>query len=77
MPQEYGDVQRGFQALKELLYNTDEERLDKMLEDFSVYNKKGVIAAKELILEGLFKDKTPASYSAEEIFDRLMMIIER
>lgn len=77
MPQEYGDVQRGFQALKELLYNTDEERLDRMMDDFSVYNKKGVIAAKELLFEGLFMDKTPASYSAEEIFDRLMTIIEK
>lgn len=77
MPQDYGDVQRGFQALKELLYNTDEERLDRMMDDFSVYNKKGVIAAKELFFEGLFKDKTPASYSAKEIFDRLMTIIEK
>ena len=77
MPQEYGDVQRGFQALKELLYNTDEECLDRMMDDFSVYNKKGVIAAKELLFEGLFMDKTPASYSAEEIFDRLMTIIEK
>ena len=77
MPQEYGDVQRGFQALKELLYNTDEERLDRMMDDFSVYNKKGVIAAKELLFEGLLKVKTPASYSAEEIFDRLMTIIEK
>ena len=77
MPQEYGDVQRGFQALKELLYNTDEECLDRMMDDFSVYNKKGVIAAKELLFEGLFKVKTPASYSAEEIFDRLMTIIEK
>lgn len=77
MPQEYGDVQRGFQALKELLYNTNEERLEQMMADFSVYNKKGVIAAKELIREGLFEDKKPDLYTVEEIFDRLMMIIER
>ena len=77
MPQEYGDVQRGFQALKELLYNTDDERLERMMEDFSVYNKKGVMAAKELINEGIFEHKAPALYSVEEIFDRLMMIIER
>ncbi len=77
MPGEYGDVQRGFQALKELLYNPDEERLNRMLEDFSVYNKKGVMAAKELIEESVFKDKKPELYSVEEIFDRLMMSIER
>ncbi|MBR5800957.1 MAG: nucleoside deaminase [Lachnospiraceae bacterium] len=77
MPQEYGDVQRGFQALKELLYNTDKERCDRMMDDFSVFNKKGVIAAKELIFGGLFNDKSPASYRAEEIFDKLMLIIER
>lgn len=77
MPQEYGDVQRGFQTLKELLYNTNEELLERMLKDFSVYNEKGVLAAKELINEGLFVDKKPGSYSVEEIFDKLMSIIER
>lgn len=77
MPEEYGDVQRGFQALRELLYNLDEERLDRMMEDFSVYNKKGVLAARGLIEEGVFKDKKPEFYSVEEIFDRLMMSIER
>ena len=77
MPQVYGDVQRGFQALKELLYNTNEELLERMLKDFSVYNEKGVLAAKELINEGLFVDKKPGSYSVEEIFDKLMSIIER
>lgn len=77
MPQEYGDVQRGFQVLKELLYNTDEERLECMMTDFSIYNPKGVIAAKELIQEGTFKDKKPAFYSVEEIFDKLMVLIER
>ncbi len=76
MPQEYGDVQRGFQALKELLYNTDEELLERMLTDFSVYNKKGVLAAKELIKNGLFTDKKPEEYSVEEIFDKLMESME-
>lgn len=76
MPQEYGDVQRGFQALKELLYNTNIERLNRMMDDFSVYNKKGVMAAKELIQNGIFRDRKPDSYHVEEIFDRLMMLIE-
>lgn len=48
-----------------------------MLEDFSVYNEKGVLAAKALIDEGLFVDKKPGSYSVEEIFDKLMLIIEK
>lgn len=77
MPQEYGDVQRGFQTLKELLYNTNEELLERMMTDFSVYNKKGVLAAKELIDEGIFKDKKPNAYNVEEIFDKLMLIIEK
>lgn len=77
MPQEYGDMQRAFQTLKELLYSTDDERLERILMDFSVHNAKGVQAAKELIREGLFEGKQPALYSAEEIFDRLMAIMER
>jgi tRNA(Arg) A34 adenosine deaminase TadA len=77
MSHEYGDIQRGFQAIKELLYNTNEERLERMMKDFSVYNHKGVIAAKELICKGLFIDRKPDSYSVEEIFDTLMLIIEK
>jgi len=77
MPQQYGDIQRAFQTLKELLYSTDNERLERILIDFSVHNAKGVEAAKELIQEGLFEGKQPALYSAEEIFDRLMAIMER
>ena len=77
MPNEYGDVQRGFQALKELLYNTNEELLESMMADFSVYNKKGVLAAKELVDAGLFIGKKPSLYNVEEIFDKLMLIIER
>lgn len=77
MPNEYGDIQRGFQALKELLYNTNEELLERMMADFSVYNKKGVLAAKELFDAGLFIDKKPSLYNVEEIFDKLMLIIER
>ncbi len=75
MPQEYGDIQRGFQTLKELLYQTDEERLKRMMADFSVYNEKGVLAAKALIEEGIFKDKRPDEYCVEDIFDRLMIKI--
>ena len=38
------------------------------------YRRRGI---SKIIFEGLFKDKSPASYSAEEIFDKLMLIIER
>ena len=76
MPQEYGDVQRGFQALKELLHNTNEELLERMMADFSVYNIRGVLAAKGLIEEGCFKDKAPEAYGVEEIFDKLMLVVE-
>jgi len=43
MPQEYGNIQRGLQSIKELLYNTDKDKLDCMLIDFSVYNAKIII----------------------------------
>jgi len=77
MPQEYGDIQRGFQTLKELLYNTNEEQIERMMTDFCIYNKRGVLAAKELIDKGIFINKKPSEYGVEEIFDRLMTIIER
>lgn len=71
MPQEYGDMQRGFQAIKELLYNKDAEKVQKMLEDFAVYNVKGVAAAKALVASGIFETKRPGEYGVEEIFDRM------
>ena len=77
MPQEYGEVQRAFQTLKELLYQSDQQLLERMLADFSIHNKRGVMAAKELVREGLFDDKKPTDYDVEEIFDRLMILIQR
>lgn len=71
MPQEYGDMQRGFQTIKELLYNRDEEKLQKMLEDFSIYNARGVMTAKELVAEGFFEGKLLKDYTAEEVYDAL------
>lgn len=76
MPQEYGEVQRAFQTIKELLFNKNEERLYRMMEDFSIHNKRGVMAAKKLIDEGLFVAKEPSSYNVEEIFNKLMDSIE-
>lgn len=77
MPQEYGDVQRAFQTLKELLYHSDQELLERMLADFSIHNKRGVMAAQELFREGIFDDKKPMDYGVEEIFDRLMILMQR
>lgn len=76
MPQIYGDIQRGLQAIKELLYNKDNDKLNRMLKDFSVYNQKGVDAAVSLVNEGLFSVKTPAEYDIEYVFNRLAKMIE-
>lgn len=77
MPQEYGDIQRGLQSIKELLYNTDKDKLDRMLIDFSVYNAKGVEAAKELVERGLFSENNPEDYTIAFIFDELAKLIEQ
>ena len=73
----YGDIQRGLQTIKELLYNTDKDKLERMLVDFSVYNSKGVEAAKELVEKGLFSENSPKDYTIDFIFDELAKIIER
>lgn len=77
MPREYGDIQRGLQTVKELLYNTDKDKLDGMLTDFSVNNAKGVEAAKELVAGGLFSENSPKDYTIDFIFDELAKRIER
>lgn len=71
MPSLYGDVQRGLQTIKEILYNQDKEKLENMLADFSVYNSRGVNAAKKLFEDGWFENKTPDQYSIECIFNEL------
>lgn len=76
MPQIYGDVQRGLQALKELLYNENNEKLSLILADFSVYNKRGTDAAKKMFEDGIFKDKRPDEYSIGDIFDKMCELIE-
>ena len=77
MPQIYGDIQRGLQSIKELLYNEDKEKLEIMLDDFSVYNERGVRAARNMMDEGWFNQKAPDQYSIEVIFDRLCELIDR
>lgn len=76
MPQFYGDIQRDLQAVKELLFNEDKDKLEKMLADFSVYNSRGVDAAQTLVRSGLFHDILPEQYDIEYIFNRLGEIME-
>ena len=76
MPEIYGDIQRGLQSIKELLYNEDREKLEIMLKDFSVYNERGVRAARKMTDDGWFEHKAPDQYAIEAVFDRLSELIE-
>lgn len=66
-----GDMQRGFQIIRELLYNADDAKLARILADFSVYNKRGVDAACTLVREGFFTGKNLKDIPASEVFDEL------
>ena len=68
---ELGDMQRAFQIIRELLYNGDDIKLGRILEDFSVYNKRGVDAACALVKEGFFEGKDLKEIPASEVFDEL------
>ena len=69
---ELGDMQRAFQTIRELLFNTDREKLEQMLKDFSVYNKSGVEAARRLVEDGYFQGKVLEDISVEKVFEELM-----
>lgn len=69
---ELSDMQRAFQTLRELMYNKDEEKLKRMLDDFSELNKKGVEAAKALYESDFFNSKRLSDISAEDVFDKIM-----
>ena len=66
-----GDMQRAFQVIRELLYNTDVEKKYRMLEDFSIHNKRGVDAACALVEEGFFLERQLEKIGAGEVFDEL------
>lgn len=70
-----GDIQRGLQTMRELLFNTDRDKLGRMLKDFSVYNKRGVDAAIKLVDDGFFDGKQPAYYTAEEAVNEILNLI--
>ncbi len=67
---ELGDMQRAFQTIRELLYNTDEGKKQRMLADFAFYNKRGVDAALQLFEENFFT-RTLTDISAETVFNEL------
>ena len=71
---ELGDMQRAFQTIRELLYNKDEEKLRRMLKDFSVHNGAGVLAARQLAESGWLEDNAAADASA--VFNELALIME-
>ncbi len=74
MPRVYGDIQRGLQTIRELLYNEDKMKLKKMLKDFSVYNFLGVNAAKKLVDKGLLVDLQKCRL--EYIINQMIKFIE-
>ena len=74
MPNIYGDIQRGLQTIRELLYNEDKAKLERMLMDFSVYNTSGVNAAKILVDNGLFVDLQKCRL--ENIINQMIKLIE-
>ena len=60
---------QAFQTLRELLFNEDKDKLERMLKDFGFYNAKGVEAAKKFFeAEGLTRDRL-ADYTAGQVFD--------
>lgn len=68
---EFGDMQRAFQIIRELLYNADDIKIGRILADFSVYNKRGVDAACALVKEGFFVGKNLKEIPVSEVFDEL------
>lgn len=72
---EFGDIQRGLQALRELLYCTDSSRLDRILADFSELNRPGVEAARAIVSDGTFDHRDLSSFTAEEIYNKLVSYI--
>lgn len=68
---ELGDMQRAFQTIRELLCNANEEKKRQMIEDFSVYNKRGVESAIRLIEEGFFQNRGVKEIAVEEVFNAL------
>lgn len=69
---ELSDMQRAFQTVRELMFNKDEAKLTRMLDDFSELNKRGVEAARALYESGFFGGRSLSDIPAEEVFNQLM-----
>lgn len=67
-----GDIQRGMQTIRELLYNKEADKLSRMLNDFSVYNAAGVRAARQLVEENFLDSVDLSSFTASEIYNLLL-----
>lgn len=66
-----GDMQRAFQTLRELLFQEDPEKLERMLRDFSYFNQNGVLAAQQLFSSGYFMQNPPEPGQEAVIFNLL------
>ena len=73
---ELGDMQRAFQTIRELIYNQDEDKKYKMLQNFSIRNRRGVDSAKGLMEDGFFEKRAIIDIKVCEVFDALMDRIE-
>ena len=71
-----GGVQRGMQAIRELLQQKDEARLHEILAAFAECDPEGVAAAKALVASGMFSGHSCRDFTAEEIVNALLKEIE-
>ena len=71
----HGEMQRAFQTVRELLLSDNPEKCERMLADFSVYNRAGTEAAKKLVRQGFFEGRSLSDFTAEAVFDALAELI--
>jgi hypothetical protein len=69
-----GDIQRGMQAIRELLQQKDEARLNEILTSFSERNPKGVAAARALVGSGMLAARACSDFTAEQIVNALLEV---
>ena len=73
---EFGDIQRAFQTVRELLYCSDKQKLERIIGDFSQLNACGVEAAQKLEREGMFRSRPLTELAAQEVYDRIAEAVE-
>ena len=67
----YGEMQRAFQTVRELVCGQDPQRLSRILTDFCVHNRYGTMAAQALVREEALTIADLSQDSAQALFDRL------